>query len=316
MRAIPASMDPKAAALAPPVACNVTLALLVPSVAIALLWAASRAPSEWITLACALTFSYVMLTDYALLHEATHDNLHPDPRWNHGLGFVLGALFPVPFSMIRVTHRGHHERNRTDAEMFDLYYAHDDRFLKCVQWYGILLGFFWPFVPLGALLASLCPSALRARVFRERADTRPLLRDLGGPQLGRIRAETAAIVLVFGLLFLGLSLSPGAVLLCYACFALNWSTRQYVGHAFSRRDVVHGAWNLRHNRGMSWLLLHGEWDLNHHRHPEVPWIHLPRLGSAAEERRGYVSQYWRQWLGPCPTSEPAPRAPDGLVSPR
>jgi fatty acid desaturase len=316
MRAIPASVDPKAAALAPPVACNVTLALLVPSVAVALLWAASRAPAGWVTFACALAFSYVMLTDYALLHEATHDNLHPDPRWNRRLGFVLGALFPVPFSMIRVTHRGHHERNRTDAEMFDLYYAHDDRFLKCVQWYGILLGFFWPFVPLGALLASLCPPVLRTRVFRERADTRPLLRDLGGPRLGRIRAETAAIVLVLGLLFLGLSLSPGAVLLCYACFAVNWSTRQYVGHAFSRRDVVHGAWNLRHNRGMSWLLLHGEWDLNHHRHPEVPWIHLPRLGSAAEERRDYVCQYWRQWLGPCPTSEPAPSAPEALVSPR
>ena len=44
-----------------------------------------------------------------------------------------------------------------------------------------------------------------------------------------------------------------------------------MGHAFSRRDVIEGAWNLKHWPFMSYLLLHGEYDLNHHRRPEVPW---------------------------------------------
>ncbi|MSQ94789.1 MAG: hypothetical protein EXR98_09570 [Gemmataceae bacterium] len=66
-------------------------------------------------------------------------------------------------------------------------------------------------------------------------------------------------------------------------FSLNWSTRQYVGHAFSRRDVVEGAWNLKHYFWMSWLLLHGECDLNHHRQPEVSWYYLP-----TKPRLGYI----------------------------
>jgi fatty acid desaturase len=286
---------------------NLLLAVLVPLAAVALLWAASRAHSPWGMLACAVAFSYVMLTDYALLHEATHESLHPDPRWNRFFGRVLGALFPVPFTMLFVTHRGHHERNRTDAEMFDLYYASDNRFLKRVQWYGILAGLFWPFVPLGALLAAFFPRALRARVLRERADTRHLLGDLRGALLFRIRLETGAIALAFVLLFLLLDLRPEGLLLCYACFSLNWSTRQYVGHAFSKRDVVDGAWNLVHGPLMTRVLLHGEWDLNHHRHPTVPWIHLPSLGCEPESRRGYLRQYWRQWLGPQPAEEPSPR---------
>jgi hypothetical protein len=94
----------------------------------------------------------------------------------------------------------------------------------------------------------------------------------------------------------------------YACFAFNWSTRQYVGHAFTRRHVIEGAWNLRHNGLMTWILLHGEWDLNHHRRPDVSWYYLPRLSPPGEPRRSYVLQYWRLWLGPRPATEPAPES--------
>ena len=99
-----------------------------------------------------------------------------------------------------------------------------------------------------------------------------------------------------------------SVLILYACFSVNWSTRQYVGHAFSRRDVIEGAWNLRHGRFMSWVLLHGEWDLNHHRRPESSWRDPPRLSPAGEQRISYIRQYWRMWLGPRPNSEPAPES--------
>jgi hypothetical protein len=40
---------------------------------------------------------------------------------------LTGFLFPMPFSMFRLTHQGHHLRNRTDHEMFDLYYPTDSR---------------------------------------------------------------------------------------------------------------------------------------------------------------------------------------------
>jgi fatty acid desaturase len=96
------------------------------------------------------------------------------------------------------------------------------------------------------------------------------------------------------------------VLVCYGCFSFNWSTRQYIGHAFSKRDVIEGAWNLEHNGLMTWVLLHGEYDLNHHRRPEVPWFYLPRISPEGEPRPSYFWQYWRQWLGPRVVTEPAP----------
>jgi hypothetical protein len=97
------------------------------------------------------------------------------------------------------------------------------------------------------------------------------------------------------------------LLVLYACFSFNWSTRQYVGHAFTRRDIVEGALNLRHNWLMSKILLHGEWDLAHHRHPEVSWVYLPKIAQD-DPRPSYIKQYWRQWLGPRLATEPPPQA--------
>src|SRR5438132_3425397 len=257
-------------------------------------------------LAVGIVFSYVLLTNYALLHEAAHGNLHSSARINFWLGLITGALFPIPFTLIRTTHQGHHLRNRTDFEMFDLYYPTDNRLLKYGQWYSILCGLFWPVIPLGALLFALCPPLLRTHAFRQARSSSYLLGDVQRAEVRAIRGEVLLIVIFFATLFWLLHLDWLHTLVLYACFSFNWSTRQYVGHAFTRRDVIEGAWNLRHNRLMTWILLHGEWDLNHHRRPDVPWYHLPRLSPPAEPRPSYVKQYWRQWLGPRPVAEPAP----------
>jgi fatty acid desaturase len=289
-----------------PARLNLALVALVFVAAVGLLWLGSHVERWYLVGAVGVAFSYVLLTNYALLHEATHGNLHPNPRTNFCLGVLTGLLFPVPFSLVRTTHQGHHLRNRTDFEMFDLYYPSDSRLLKYGQWYGILCGLFWPFVPLGAVLFALCPRVLRTRVFQRARSSRHLLGDIRDAEVRAIRIEVLLTAAFFAGLFWLLGLRWQNTLVLYACFSFNWSTRQYVGHAFSRRNVVEGAWNLRHNRLMSWVLLHGEWDLNHHRRPDVPWLYLPSLSAAGEERPGYVRHYWKQWLGPRPNTEPAP----------
>ena len=257
-------------------------------------------------LLAALVFSYVGLTAYALLHEAAHDNLHSDPRSNRALGVIAGALFPAPFSAVRTTHRGHHLRNRTDYEMFDLYYASDNRWIRRLQWYGTLCGFFWPLVPLGAVLVAVWPPLLRMPLLARLRSTAYLLGDIREDEVKAIRVEVLGIaVFLAAVVWLGGGHVPG-VLLCYGCFGLNWSTRQYVGHAFTRRHVVEGALNLRPGRIMSLVLLRGEYDLNHHRRPDVPWRYLPALSPAAESRPSYLRQYLRLWTGPRLTEEPAP----------
>lgn len=287
---------------------NLVLVIIVTALVVSLLWLGSWLESWWAVAGVGVVFSYVLLTNYALLHEATHDNLHARPRLNYLLGLVTGAWFPVAFTMIHTTHQGHHLRNRTDFEMFDMYYATDSPWIRRAQWYSILCGLFWPIIPLGCVVAAISPAILRWRLFRTARSSSYLLGDIHASNLWRLRGEVLLIAAVHVLLFWLLDLKWTHVLVMYGCFSLNWSTRQYVGHAFTKRHVVDGAWNLRHNPLMTWVLLHGEWDHNHHRRPDVSWFYLPRLSSAGEPRPGYLRQYWRQWRGPQLTSEPAPEA--------
>jgi fatty acid desaturase len=287
---------------------NLALVGLVTTSAVGLLWAGSHVGPWYGVAAIGVIFSYLLLTNYALLHEAAHNNLHSNPRINSLLGVVTGMLFPVPFSMIHTTHQGHHLRNRTDFEMFDLYYPTDNRLVRYVQWYGILCGFFWPIIPLGALLTAICPWLLRSKLFRRARSSSYLLGDIRRAEIRAIRWQVALTVGFFAALFWLFDLRWQNTLVLYLCFALNWSTRQYVGHAFTKRDVIEGAWNLRHNRVMGWILLNGQWDLNHHRRPDLSWYYLPQLSDPNEPQPSYVLQYWRLWLGPRPNTEAAPES--------
>jgi fatty acid desaturase len=292
-----------------PDALNVTLVVLDVAGAILLLGLGSRLDSWWAVLAVGVVFSYLMLTNYALLHEATHHNLNSNSAWNYWLGVATGIFFLAPFSMIRVTHQGHHQRNRTDAEMFDLYYPGDSFLFKCCQWYGTLAGLFWPCIPVCAVLFAVCPRTIGLQLFSGPPLGNANVKDITPRDLRRIRLELLLTLAVFATLWWLLQWAWVNFLVLYGCFSINWSTRQYVGHAFSKRDVVEGAWNLRHNWLMSKVLLHGEWDLTHHRHPEVSWYYLPSVASPEEPRLSYVRQYWRQWLGPRPATEPPPGFP-------
>ena len=113
---------------------NVGLAIAVFVAAIVLIRIASIAQNWLSVFVVGVVFSYLLLTNYALLHEAAHGNLQSGRRRNYLLGFLTGCLFPIPFSMIRSTHQGHHFFNRTDSEMFDLYYPHDNLVIKYVRW--------------------------------------------------------------------------------------------------------------------------------------------------------------------------------------
>ena len=276
--------------------------------ALALLWLASHV-NNWLAIGgVGVVYSYLLLTNYALLHEASHGNLQSSARRNYLLGLMSGLLFPMPFTLMRSTHQGHHDFNRTDVEMFDLYYPDDNRVLKYIRWYGILCGFFWPLVPLGAVIFSISPAVMRDRIFGRFKPRGYLLNGIQDVAVWTVRLETLLIIGFYAGLFWLLDLRWQNTLVIYACFAFNWSTRQYIGHAFSKRDVIEGAWNLRHNRFMSALLLHGEYDLNHHRHPEISWYYLPRLSPADNQQPNYLKQYWRQWLGPQLANAPAPVA--------
>ena len=292
---------------------NAALSLGIVSVLLFLLWAASHS-SGIVFLLSATAFAFLGLNNYALIHEACHGNLNADHRINHWLGALLGWLFPVSFTFMQKAHQVHHRNNRTDGEMFDYYYPDDNLLIKYAQWYSILIGIYPPIIPLGSLLMALLPGIFQLQPWQTARSSSIIFdRDIFNTGvIARIRLEVLLGICFWVTLWQALDLEPVATAVLYAVFWVNWSTRQYVTHAFSPRDVMNGAWNLRVSRLMGWIFLNGQWDLVHHQHPNARWQELPVLGKTSQRPIPYWRQYLRLWAGPRPNREAAPVALDEI----
>jgi fatty acid desaturase len=288
-----------------PVALNLALFAIATLGATTLLWSASRAETRLALAAAAIAFSYVNNTLFSLLHEAVHGQFHPAPRLNDGFGRLAAGFFPTAYSMQRVFHLGHHQRNRSAVEQFDYLHPNDNKFFKYAQWYSILTGLYWCFVPLGCLVYLLAPGLLRAPILRSRqsklaqqSSADAMFSDLDRAPAGWIRGEIfISAAIQFGLFYL-LDLTLIGWCCCYGAFAINWSALQYADHAWSPLDRRDGAWNLRVNRVVQYLFLNYHHHLAHHQRPEVPWLYLPRYVDFSIERPGFLSVYFSMWRGP------------------
>lgn len=281
---------------------NAVLALAVAAACCAALRFASHGTAWQIALA-AVAFSFLNNTMFALLHESVHGIAHQRRGMNEALGRFAAAFFPTSLSLQRIFHLAHHAHNRTAAEQFDYIRPFDRPLLKRAQWYAILTGLYWVFVPVGGLAYLLAPS-LFTRIRRSGAAAQTgaatMFAGLEDAPRTRIRLELLFTIAVQAALFLALDLNARGWLVCYAAFAVNWSSLQYADHAFSKLDVRDGAWNLRVNPVTRALFLNYHHHLAHHRHPHVPWIHLGAYVDASEERPSFWSIYWKMWRGPRP----------------
>lgn len=295
-----------------PATLNVFLCVFVVSALIALLWLASSVSWQG-AIAIGVLFALLTQTNYALLHEGTHDILHPNPALNRLLGRMCAAMFPTSFTLMRHAHVVHHCCNRTDHEMFDYYYPDDKLFFKRVQWYAIVTGAYWPLIPIGNLLLAFSPALLRDRFWQRFRSTDVLFIELADRDLKQIRLEVIGSILLFAAMFAVLEIHWLQTLILYGMGGFLWSTRQYVTHAFSKRHVVDGAYNLKTSWLMDKFLLHGGWDLVHHQNPHLSWKYLPETGPESEPRIPFWPQYFSLWRGPRPCGE---SAPDPLASTR
>ncbi len=284
---------------------NTALVAVVAVTQAALLWTASRV-SGWTLAAVAIAFAFIFLTNYALMHEASHGSLHRRRRVNDLLGTITGVFFPTSATMMRVTHVVHHRCNRTDHEMFDCYYPGDRVWLKRAQWYSILTGLFYVIIPIGAFVVAFLRPLLMTAPFKRARSSSRLFDDFSPRELWRVRLECLLLVAIYVPLLMYGVLAPGPTLLLFVAGGVNWSTRQYVTHAWSIRHVVDGAHNLRAGPLMRALLLNGNWDLVHHQYPLAAWTELPRLAVASAPPIGFWRQYLSQWRGPVPAAGPGP----------
>jgi fatty acid desaturase len=293
---------------------NITLALAIVAGGVALQVLAARASSRWVVAAAGIGFAFLFLPLYSLLHECEHRVFHDRPRINDGFGLLLAAFFPGPFTFLRACHLGHHRRNRSDAEMFDLYYPTDRLAWKRCYFYALYLGAFWLSVPLATVILLLWPRVLRGRLLQDAPSAAAMINGVPPWWLARIRLECLATVLLHAGLIVGLHLPLATYALLYGLYGVSWSSQQYVTHAASPRHALDGAHNLRPHPLYALLLLNFNWHLAHHQHPAVPWIHLPRFDDPTRVRPGYLRAFLRFWRGPQPCTEPPPATRAGSAA--
>jgi fatty acid desaturase len=280
-----------------------------------LLWIASHQSLGWGLLA-AFLFSHVANTPFALMHEAVHGVGASSALGNRILGLVSGWAFPTSFSMQRLAHIGHHQRNRSDAELYDYYLPHQSKRVRNLWLYaGNLFGLYWWSVIFSNLIYLLAPWIYRSKIFAQKIAPAmgfgPYVADLVKLPVGKVWLE---IAFAFGYqvaIFYILDLTMGGMLLCYFAFALHWSVLQYADHAWSARDARSGAWNLRVLPPFRWVALNYHYHQAHHQHPSVPWYALPKWVDKSSVQPSFWRVYFSLWRGVRPA--PAMGAPADLA---
>ena len=277
---------------------NLSIAAIQLFALCSILWAAGQVHQwGWVAL-LSLAYGIVMNSGYAMLHEAEHNLLHPNPKVNQAVGAMLALFFPAPFHLIRQGHIGHHIRNRSDDEAFDLYFEDENRFWKYVQLYGTLTGMFWLLIYLTNFVVLFRPGIITPRYTRFSRPTEAFLESLNPKYQKIIQLEALAVILMHAGIIYFWKIPISHYLAVMFGFGFVWSAMQYAHHYGTVRDVQKGAMNLRTFAILDRTWLNHNWHLNHHLNPTVPWVYLPSLSEPNEARGSLVKAYLREWRGP------------------
>jgi fatty acid desaturase len=257
---------------------------------------------RWWSLAMlAFAFAILMNSVYSVIHEAEHAMLFPSRAWNDLAGVVMTLFFPAPFHLIRQGHLGHHQRNRSDDEAFDLYFEDDHPIWRWVVLYGILTGCYWIVVVLSSLVFLVAPFAIDKKYWEFDRPSMALIESLNSRYRRLIQLEAVSVLLLHTLIIWEFGIHPVNYAIMYFGFGLTWSSMQYVHHYGTERHVTRGARNLWIFGPLDAIWLNHNWHRTHHEHPTVPWNNLPRLSAdlSLQLERGFLPwAYLRMWRGP------------------
>lgn len=297
---------------------NIFLAILSYSSVIYLLYFVESQTSWPLKCLGAFLFSLFSNTIFSLLHESVHGSFSWNRNINNLFGRTSAAFFPTSFTIQKHCHLGHHRRNRTDVEMFDMYYASDNIITKRLQLYTIICGIYWTSAPIGSLCYLFCPWLLNLKILRsdhpdiQHMSADAMITDIQKAPPMVVRLEVLFAIFIQGLLFYFLNLSFSTWILCYWAFAVSWGGLQYADHAWSKRDIRYGAWNLKVSPIIKLFYLNYHDHKVHHIFPFLPWNYLPKFVNRSEERPTFWKIYFKILKGPTLTNEPNPKFDDEL----
>jgi fatty acid desaturase/membrane-associated phospholipid phosphatase len=289
---------------------NVYVYVMVAAACLTCLWIASQPFPLLLRILAAIVFSFTNNTMFSLMHEAVHGNFHVNRKINEIGGRAAAAFFPTAFSLQRAFHLTHHRNNRSDAERFDYVGSHENHFLKTAQWYSILTGLYWfsapAFCAVYAVFSEIIPwqrlFASGSR-FAKQTSAAPFLECIAEVPISRVRFDVLTTIAIQLVIIELLGLSFYGWFLCYAFFAVNWSSLQYADHAFSNLDRYEGAWNLKVNPFVRVLFLNYHYHLVHHRDPNTKWAELPDQVQETDKSISFGRILLLMWEGPRPLTD-------------
>lgn len=271
------------------------------------LWIASNTASPIVGLLAAVAFGLTGNTLFSLMHEAVHGNFHKIHVVNETAGNIAAAFFPTIFVVQRLSHLTHHQNNRSDVERFDYFEQRDSHVLKTAQWYSILTGLYWLFIPVMLTVYTIFGNLIPWRKFMatdgligRQTSAKPYFEALRAIKFWQIYMGFALAVALQILLFWSLDLTLLGWVACYAAFGLLWSSQQYADHAFSELDQIEGSWNLRVNKLIKLAYLNYHYHQCHHRDIQIPWYDLPKAVQPNDKSIGFLTMLLFMWTGPRP----------------
>ncbi|MFV8327215.1 fatty acid desaturase family protein [Flavobacterium sp. ZS1P14] len=255
-----------------------------------------------------IVFGIVMIPVYSLMHESVHYTLHPNSFWNLFLGRWLCTIFIFSYSFYRHCHFKHHKKNRTDEEMWDLYYEHQNKWFRFGNLYLMMIGLGYLGVMLSVVLFAIAPQLVNSTLFKKHTEIKGFVEgfdDVLKLKTSQIESICIIIFQVLCLWFINWDFSTWIIF--YLINGFIWSSQNYVNHAFSPRDIINGAHNLKVPVWLNLVYLNFNLHLAHHQNPKIPWLHLPQYIKNSDGRITFLRNYLSLWKGPQLTKEPSPK---------
>jgi fatty acid desaturase len=282
-----------------PSAANAILIMFQLALIASCVYGAATLTNWWAITGVALGFGILMNSVYSIIHESEHRMLFETPWINDAAGIVMALFFPAPFHLLRQGHIGHHLRNRSDDEAFDLYFEGENPLWRYIQMYGILTGLYWVMVAAANPIVLLFPQLLQKKHFRFDRQSAAFMESLNPRYARYIQLEALAVILLHVGIVYFVHIPVLTYFIMYFGFGFTWSAMQYVHHYGTERHVTKGARNLFIWAPLDAVWLNHNWHQTHHEHPTVPWPYLPQLGREENPRRGFLIAAWlRMWRGP------------------
>jgi fatty acid desaturase len=229
------------------------------------------------------------------MHEAIHNNFHPDGRINNAFGRINGILFGAPYETLKFGHLLHHSINGTPPDRPEYFEpAKQSRLAASLIFYPRLMFGLYAVEVIGAFAVFLPRSFLQKKLTplfpSESGEDRATRYLLDPRRLTQIRIDAAITIALIALALwcygaawplLALAILARGVLISFADNGYHYEAP--IGQG------ARAAYNLRLAGGAA--ILNFNLHQVHHRHPNLPWRALP--AAFADDQDTYDGKYFR-----------------------